>query len=100
MNIVLIFHANTRTKTILIERWETAPPPATEGPVTRSRRRQVQIPTQMQAITIDQNNVTGTPLTLGFRGIFLREPNPPEHDLVFTAQHLREWSDAVWGLLN
>jgi hypothetical protein len=86
VNIVLIFHINRGTKTILIERWENQPP--------------AQIPTRMQAITIDQNNVTGTSLTLHFHQIFLRQPNPPERDLVFTAQDLRDWSDDVWAALR
>ncbi|KAH8725942.1 hypothetical protein GQ44DRAFT_706762 [Phaeosphaeriaceae sp. PMI808] len=53
----------------------------------------------MQAITIDPNRVTGAPLTLGFHQFFLRQANPPEHDLVFTAQDLRDWSDNVWAIL-
>jgi hypothetical protein len=97
VNIVLIFHINRGTKTILIERWETIP--ATGGPVTRSNQPPA-IPTRMQAITIDQNNVTGTSLTLHFHQIFLRQPNPPERDLVFTAQDLRDWSDDVWAALR
>jgi len=98
VNIVLIFHINQGTKTILVEKWETTP--ATGGPVTRSNQPPAQIPTQMQAITINQNNVTGTPLTLHFHKIFLRQPNPPEQDLVFTAQDLRDWSDNVWAGLS
>ncbi|KAF2463840.1 uncharacterized protein BDR25DRAFT_161120, partial [Lindgomyces ingoldianus] len=90
VNIVLIFHINRGTKTMLIEKWETIP--ATGGPVTRSNQPPAQIPTQIQAITIDQNNVTGAPLTLHFHGIFLRQPNLPEQDLVFTAQDLQNWS--------
>ena len=98
VNIALIFHINQGTRTILIEKWETIP--VTGGPATRSRRPPAQIPTQMQAVTIDQNNVTGAPLTLQFHGVFLRPPNPPEQDLVFTAQDLRAWSDMVWAGLN
>ena len=106
VNIVLIFHINEGTKTMLIERWETIPATATAtatatgGPVTRSRRPPAQIPTRMQAITIDQNNITGTPLTLHFHQVFLRQPNPPEQDLVFTAQDLRDWSDDIWAALT
>jgi len=102
VNIVLIFHINRGTKSILIEKWETRP--ATGGHATRSTRPPTQIPTQIQAITIEQHNVTGTPLTLPFQGIFLRQPalqaNPPEQDFVFTAQNLRDWSDDVWAALT
>jgi hypothetical protein len=98
VNIVLIFHINQGTKTMLIEKWETIP--ATGGPVTRSNQPPTQIPTQIQAITIDQNNITGAPLTLHFHGIFLRQPNPPEQNLVFTAQDLRNWSDDIWAALT
>jgi hypothetical protein len=102
VNIVLIFHINRGTKTMLIEKWETIP--ATGGPVTRLNQPLAQIPTQMQAITIDQNNVTGAPLTLHFHGIFLRQPaqqaNPPQHDLVFTAQDLQGLADDVWSVLT
>ncbi|WEW55913.1 hypothetical protein PRK78_001348 [Emydomyces testavorans] len=102
VNIVLIFHINRGTKSMLIEKWETRP--ATGGPATRSNRPPAQIPTQIQAITIDQNNITGTPLTLPFHGIFLRQPaqqaDPSEQDLVFTTQDLRDWSDDVWAALT
>jgi hypothetical protein len=97
VRVALIFHVNRETKTILIERWETTP--ATGGPATRSNLPPAQIPTCMQAITIDQNNVTGTPLTLHFHQIFLRQPNLPEQDLVFTAQDLRVWSVNLWAAL-
>ncbi|KAH8723424.1 hypothetical protein GQ44DRAFT_710252 [Phaeosphaeriaceae sp. PMI808] len=98
VHIALIFHIDQRAKIIVIERWETIP--TTGGPATRSNQPPAQIPTCMQAITIDQNNVTGTPLTLHFHQIFLRQPNPPEHDFVFTAQDLRDWSDNIWAALT
>jgi len=54
----------------------------------------------MQAITVDSNGViTGAPLTLDFHPIFLRQANPPEHNMVFTAQDLRDWSDSIWAVL-
>ncbi|KAH8710084.1 hypothetical protein GQ44DRAFT_714598 [Phaeosphaeriaceae sp. PMI808] len=71
VNIVLIFHINEGAKTILIEKWETAPATATR-PATRSNQPLAQIPTQMQVITIDPNGITGAPLTLDFHQIFLR----------------------------
>lgn len=98
VNIVLIFHVNREARSILIEKWENAP--ATGRPSTRSTLRQAQIPTQMEAITIDQNSVTGAPLTLHFHKVFLRQANPPEHDMVFTAQDLRVWANSAWAGLN
>jgi len=105
VNIVLIFHINQGAKSILIERWETTSA-LTSRPITRSTARSngnqppAQIPTEMQAITVDPNGViTGAPLTLDFHQIFLRQANPPEHNMVFTAQDLRDWSDSIWAVL-
>jgi hypothetical protein len=86
VNIVLIFHVNEGTKTILIEKWEIKPATA-------------QIPTQIQAITINPNSVTGAPLTLDFHQVFLRQAKPSEHDMVFTTQDLQNWSNRVWAAL-
>ena len=83
---------------MLIEKWETIP--ATGELTTRSNQPPAQIPTQIQTITIDRNNVTGAPLTLHFHKIFLRQANPPEQDVVFTAQDLRNWSDNIWAILT
>jgi len=106
VNIVLIFHINQGAKSILIEWWETTSA-LTSRSITRSTAQSngnqppAQIPTQMQAITVNPNGViTGVPLTLDFHQIFLRQANPPEHDIVVTAQDLRDWSDIIWAALK
>lgn len=98
VQIVLIFSVKKESRTIHIEKWETRP---ATGRATRSNRPPAQVPTQIQQITIDPNNVTGAPLILHFHLIFLRAINqnavPPEHDLTFTAQDLRNWADGLWN---
>ena len=97
VKIVLIFSIKEGSRTIHIEKWETRP---ATGRATRSNRPPAQVPTQIQEITIDPNNVTGAPLILHFHLIFLRAINqnavPPEHDFTFTAQDLRNWADDIW----
>jgi hypothetical protein len=87
-------------RTMIIEKWENRPVPLNYPP-TRSNTTQIpiQIPTQIQAITIDSNSntVDGAPLTLEFRKIFLRQAVPPlEHDFTFTAQDLSAYATTFW----
>jgi len=102
VKIVLILHLNRTTHTIKIEKWELMP--VTGGGIatrTRSRsNRPAQIPTQVQGIAIRPDRITGAPLTLDFDKIFLRQPNPPEQDLVMTEEDLRGWSNLVWATLR
>jgi len=98
VNLVLILHINQGSRTILIEKWECTP--VTGGTVTQLPAL---IPTKMQQITIDPNNITGNsppPLILDFHQIFLRQPNAGEHNLVFTAQNLQGWDASVWAALS
>ena len=87
VKIVLIFTVNRETRTVQIEKWETRP---VTGPFTPSNWPPSQVPTPIQQIIIDPNNVTGAPLILYFHLIYLRAINqnavPPEHDHTFTAQ--------------
>jgi hypothetical protein len=89
VNIVLVMVVKEGPREIQIERWESRPSP---------------IPTPIQIITIDSNNVTGAPLTLDFHLIFLRPINPnatpAENDIVFTAQDLRNWANIFWRGMN
>jgi hypothetical protein len=98
VNIVLVMVLKEGPREIQIERWESRP---STGPVTRSNPP---IPTPIQIITIDSNNVTGAPLTLDFHLIFLRPINPnatpAENDIVFTAQDLRNWANIFWRGVN
>ena len=100
VKIVLIFSVQERSRTIQIEKWENRP---VTGRVTRSNRPPAQVPTQIQQIIIDPNNVTGAPLILHFHLIFLRAINQnavsPEHDFTFAAQDLRDWANGLWNVV-
>jgi hypothetical protein len=100
VKIVLLFSIGRTARTMIIEKWENRPVPANR-PATRSNT--TQIPTQIQAITIDSNSntVNGAPLTLEFRKIFLRQAVPPlEHDFTFTAQDLSAYATNFWAGLQ
>ena len=96
VQIVLIFLIQEGSRTIQIEKWETRP---ATGRATQLN--QPQVPTQIQRIIIDPNNVTGAPLILHFHLIFLRAINqnavPPEHDFTFAAQDLQNWANGFWN---
>jgi hypothetical protein len=98
VRIVLIFHINRGSRTILIKKWECTP--ATITPANRSNRPPAQIPTQIQTITIDQNGVAGTlPFVLHFQKLLLRQPIPPEQDVTYTAQDFQSLANDMWAAL-
>ena len=99
VKIVLLISIGRRARTMIIEKWENRPVP-TNRPRTRSNT--TQIPTQIQAITIDSNsNTVSAPLTLEFRKIFLRQAVPPlENDFTFTTQHLLAYATNFWARLQ
>ena len=100
MKIVVLISLNiaraTRTlQSIRIEKWELAP---AQQRITRSvaNNPPAEVPTKVQEITIYPNTVTGVPLILHFQKIFLRQPTPPEADIVFSAQDLSDFSASLW----
>jgi hypothetical protein len=100
VKIVLLISIGRRARTMIIEKWENGPAPPTR-PSTRSNTTQV--PTLIQAITIDSNSnaVHGAPLILGFQEIFLRQAVPPlEHDFTFTTQDLLAYATNLWAGLQ
>jgi hypothetical protein len=100
VKIVLLFSISQTARKMIVEKWENRPLPA-NWPSTRSGM--TQIPTKIQAITIDSdsNTAPGAPLTLEFRKIFLRQAVPPqEHDFTFTAQDLSEFAADFWSALQ
>jgi len=100
VKIVLLFSISQTARKIIVEKWENRPLPA-NWPSTRSSM--TQIPTKIQAITIDSdsNTAPGAPLTLEFRKIFLRQAVPPyEHDFTFTSLHLLAYAANFWGGLQ
>jgi hypothetical protein len=105
VKIVLLFKISRATRTIQIEKWECRP--ATLAYVPRSNRPPAQIPTQIQTIDIDANGVvngsplaTTPPLVLHFRHLFLRQPVPPEQNVIFTAQNLQRLANNIWAALQ
>ena len=100
VKIVVLISLNiaraTRTlQSIRIEKWELAP---AQRRITRSvaNNPPAEVPTKVQEITINPNTVTGAPLILHFQKIFLRQPTPPEADIVFSAQDLSDFSASLW----
>jgi hypothetical protein len=105
VKIVLLFKISRATRTIQIEKWECRP--ATLAYVPRSNRPPAQIPTQIPTIDIDANGVvngsplaTTPPLVLHFRHLFLRQPVPPEQNVIFTAQNLQRLANNIWAALQ
>jgi hypothetical protein len=101
VKIFLLFSINRRARTMIIEKWENRPVPASR-PATRSITRAAGN-VQIQAITIDSNSntVNGAPLTLEFQKIFLRQAIPPlENDFTFTAQELSAFATNLWAALQ
>ena len=100
VKIVLLISIGRTARTMIIEKWENRPVPPNYPP---TRSNTTQIPTQIQAITIDSNSnpVNGVPLILEFRKIFLRQAVPPlEHDFTFTAQDLSTYATNFWAGLQ
>lgn len=96
--IALVISLKPAFSVIHIEKWEFdfAQRPMTRA-VASNARQPPQVPTCVQAIDIDHNTVTGAPLILEFKKIFLRAPIPPESDVVFTAQDLTDWANLLWA---
>ena len=98
VKIVLLFKINRAARTIQIEKWECTY-------AARSNRPPAQVPAQIQTVDIDANGVTGSPpattppLVLHFQDILLRQPVPPEENLIYTAQNLQRLANGIWAAL-
>ena len=104
VKIVLLFKINRVARTTHIEKWECRP--ATLIYALRSNRPPVQAPAQIQTVDIDANGVvtgsppaTTPPLVLHFWDILLRQPVPPEQDVIYTAQNLQRLANGIWAAL-
>ena len=104
VKIVLLFKINRVARTIHIEKWECRP--ATPTYALRSNRPPTQVPAQIQTVDIDANGVvigsppaTTPPLVLHFQNILLRQPVPPEQDVIYTAQDLQGLVNSIWAVL-
>ncbi|XTI83089.1 hypothetical protein V2W45_1464450 [Cenococcum geophilum] len=90
--------------TIHIKKWECRP--ATPTYTLRSNRPPAQVPAQIQTVDINANGVvigsppaTTPPLVLHFQNILLRQPVPPEQDVIYTAQNLQRLANGIWAVL-
>ena len=99
VKIVLIFSISRTARRIIVQKWENRPVP-TNKPATRAITRaggNAQTATLIQAITVD----SGSPLTLEFEKLFLRQAVPPqEHDFTFTTQDLLAFATSCWNALQ
>jgi hypothetical protein len=88
VRIALLASIRKESCSILIEKWELGPaPPIRPGPVIRaSASNSVEEPVCMQIIEVTRTGTTGGPLILEFDKIFLRPPNPPENNLIFSVE--------------
>ena len=97
VKIVLLISIKSTLPLIHLEKWGLS---SGHLPIARAvasnPHQSPQIPTCLQQIDIDHNIVNGAPLILEFENIFLRAPNPPETEVVFTAQDLSEWAEFLW----
>jgi len=100
VKIVLLIKVNRAARTIHVEKWECRP--VTLTTTTRSNRPPAQVPAQIQ--TID-GVVTGSPpattppLVLHFQDLLLRQPVPPEQNVIYTAQNLQRLANGIWATL-
>ena len=104
VKIVLLFKINRAARTIHIEKWGCRPATLTYAP--RLNRPPAQVPAQIQTVDTHANGVTGSPhatpppLVLHFQNILLRQPVPPEQDMVYTAQNLQRLRNGIWAALR
>ncbi|CAI6100429.1 unnamed protein product [Clonostachys chloroleuca] len=103
VKIVLLIKATPLQ--IQIEKWKTSPLPR---PITRLYQREATnlypkihppILTISRASANSPPNeyrVTGTPLRLEFRDVFLRDPVPPEGDILVEESFFRKYAEQAW----
>lgn len=101
VKIVLLAKFDRRQSQIILEKWEEQA--ATRQGATTTRLAATPQPVLQQAITITREattpvsySVTGGALLLEFRLLFLRDPDPPESDVVMSVEFLQEYADMVW----
>ncbi|CUS11377.1 unnamed protein product, partial [Tuber aestivum] len=97
VKLVLLLFVSVKTKTIRIELWKQA---MVENPQrTRTNDEDEVIrPTLKRVINITPESVTGAPLKLNFRDLFLRKPKKDrgEGNYVITEPDLRSYYEAIW----
>lgn len=83
VKIVVLIAVNEAIPRITVQKWEM---------VQGARRAQ-----QIQGLFITPNSVQGAPLILHFEKVFLRQPIPPETDIVFTTPMLMKYATILWS---
>ncbi|PWW77762.1 hypothetical protein C7212DRAFT_292732 [Tuber magnatum] len=99
VKIVLLISVNKPQQRIHLEQWEdrTIPNPY----ITRNNPNPlITRPMKINEINIYGNTVTGAPLRLDFRKVFLRPPAPGEGDILLIAQDLQDYAKDVWRRLQ
>ncbi|CAG9943125.1 unnamed protein product [Clonostachys rosea f. rosea IK726] len=109
IKIVLLIKATPLQ--IQIEKWKTSPLPdssAARRPITRLYQREaaneyprihppiLTISRASASTPPNEYRVTGTPLRLEFRDVFLRNPVPPEGDILVEERFLRRYAENAW----
>ncbi|PWW76928.1 hypothetical protein C7212DRAFT_294757 [Tuber magnatum] len=104
LKIALLFSVSEPQRTIHIEQWEEQrvpnPHASRRNPGPFSTR-----PTKVHEVDITgpvsepvaSGAVRGSPVTLDFAKIFLRQPGPGEGNIVFTIQDLQQYAKDVWS---
>lgn len=112
IRIVLLFSIRKASKRVVVEKWQLAPPgtaaPLTTNAINLLRQQQptpmpplvqqpaaMQLPYAAQEITIETNQIRGSPLIIPFQALFDRLPQGNEHDIVLGDQDLRSITDSV-----
>jgi len=96
VKIVLLFFASLKNRTIRIELWkgDTVENQHTNG----NDKDQVTGPRLKRTINITPDSVTGAPLKLKFKDIFLRKPKKKhgEANYIITEYDLRDYYNHIW----
>ncbi|KAM0263138.1 hypothetical protein ACHAQJ_001291 [Trichoderma viride] len=99
IKIVLLAKLHPRQRTIVLERWEE-----TQQGLPSTRWGSTWAPSCHQNITITEitanppsYQVTSGDLVLGFRQLFLRDPQAGESDIVLSVTDLQGYARCIWG---
>jgi len=97
VKVVLLFFVSLKAKEIRIEQWELN---KVENPQVRRSTddEEVDLAIPKGVIKITPTKVTGAPLEISFRNIFLRRPRKKrgEHDFAITEEEIRRYYNKVW----
>ncbi|PUU80731.1 hypothetical protein B9Z19DRAFT_1191630 [Tuber borchii] len=97
VKVVLLLFVNATAKTIRIEMWKKDMTEDSEQTAEHDNE-EVSGPTLQQTINITETTITGTPLVLQFRDIFLRKAKKKrgEANYFFTNEDMQEFYHSIW----